>query len=203
MREISAQLCEQTGTAFLQDDETQEANDELETDKAAPTVFVEPLTSQLPSLIGVIPTLARPTVVVIDAFDLFTLHARQALLYCLLDTAQSIRAGASKSGMAVIGLTSRVDTISLLEKRVKSRFSGRVFRTEHSDVAAQWTDVTRAVLCPSREALSDDGFDHWSGMWNEHVEKFLEDRSTRDAILETYAISKDVKVWIRILVCEL
>ncbi|KIY73628.1 hypothetical protein CYLTODRAFT_386184 [Cylindrobasidium torrendii FP15055 ss-10] len=198
MREISAQLCEQTGTTFLQDDEAQEANDEQETDPAAP-IFVEPLTSQLPSLISVIPTLARPTVVVIDAFDLFTLHARQALLYCLLDTAQSIRAGSSKSGMAVIGLTSRIDTISLLEKRVKSRFSGRVFRTEHSDIATQWTDVTRAVLCPSWDGPDDEGFQHWSEMWNERVEKFIEDRSTRDAILETYAISKDVKVWMRIL----
>ena len=53
-------------------------------------------------------TLPRPTIVVLDAFDLFTSHARQALLYCLLDTVQSCRAGEGRKGVAVIGITTRV-----------------------------------------------------------------------------------------------
>jgi len=53
-------------------------------------------------------TLPRPTIVVLDAFDLFTSHARQALLYCLLDTVQSCRAGEGRKGVAVVGITTRV-----------------------------------------------------------------------------------------------
>lgn len=53
----------------------------------------------------------RAIIVVIDEFDLFTEHARQALLYCLLDVVQSVQTGAVERtgrGMAVIGITSRV-----------------------------------------------------------------------------------------------
>ncbi len=53
-------------------------------------------------------SLPRPTIVILDTFDLFMGHARQALLYCLLDTVQSCRAGQDRNGVAVIGVTSRV-----------------------------------------------------------------------------------------------
>lgn len=85
-------------------------------------------------------------IVVLDAFDLFAEHARQALLYCLLDTVQSCRAGQGSRGLAVVGVTSRIvrfhsvyfslllslgvaqDCLTMLEKRVKSRFSHRIIR---------------------------------------------------------------------------
>lgn len=53
----------------------------------------------------------RAIIVIIDEFDLFTEHARQALLYCLLDVVQSVQTGPVETtprGLAVVGITSRV-----------------------------------------------------------------------------------------------
>lgn len=57
---------------------------------------------------------------IIDEFDLFCGHQNQTLLYNLFDVAQS-----AQTPICVLGLTSRLDVIELLEKRVKSRFSHR------------------------------------------------------------------------------
>ncbi|KAF4627451.1 hypothetical protein G7Y89_g10707 [Cudoniella acicularis] len=63
---------------------------------------------------------AKSVIFVLDEFDLFTTHARQTLLYNLFDIAQ-----AKKAPIAVLGLTTRIDVVESLEKRVKSRFSHR------------------------------------------------------------------------------
>ncbi|KAL9023766.1 MAG: hypothetical protein Q9180_008115, partial [Flavoplaca navasiana] len=59
---------------------------------------------------------ARAVIFVIDEFDLFASHPRQTLLYNLFDVAQSRNAP-----VAVLGLTTRIDVVESLEKRVKSR----------------------------------------------------------------------------------
>ncbi|MCJ1312935.1 hypothetical protein MMC25_006611 [Agyrium rufum] len=63
---------------------------------------------------------SRSILFVLSEFDLFTTHSRQTLLYNLFDIAQ-----ARKAPIAVLGLTTRVDAMEHLEKRVKSRFSHR------------------------------------------------------------------------------
>lgn len=63
---------------------------------------------------------AKSVVFIIDEFDLFTQHARQTLLYNLFDIAQ-----ARKAPIAVLGITTKIDVVEALEKRVKSRFSHR------------------------------------------------------------------------------
>ena len=62
----------------------------------------------------------RSVLLVMEEFDLFASHAKQTLLYNLLDLLQR-----GKVQMAVIGVSSRLDNLSLLEKRVRSRFSHR------------------------------------------------------------------------------
>ena len=62
----------------------------------------------------------KSVIFVIDEFDLFTTHSRQTLLYNLFDIAQ-----ARKAPIVVLGLTTRIDVVESLEKRVKSRFSHR------------------------------------------------------------------------------
>ncbi|KAL7753898.1 origin recognition complex subunit 4 [Sorochytrium milnesiophthora] len=62
-----------------------------------------------------------PIIIVLDEFDLFEDHQKQLLLYTLFDIAQS-----KMNAMAVVGLTCRLDAVSLLEKRVRSRFSHRI-----------------------------------------------------------------------------
>ena len=63
---------------------------------------------------------ALPVVFVLDEFDRFAERPKQKLLYNLFDLMQQ-----PNVTMAVVGLTSRLDPIDLLEKRIKSRFSNR------------------------------------------------------------------------------
>ena len=63
---------------------------------------------------------ARSVVFILDEFDLFASHPRQTLLYNLFDVAQSRNAP-----IAVLGLTTKVNVVDSLEKRVKSRFGQR------------------------------------------------------------------------------
>lgn len=246
MREITRQLVRQTGDggAFLDptgledEEETfdedvvpivedEDENPFLEKEGTAssqqPEVTVRlPPTAHLPSLISMLPTLGRPIVLVLDAFDLFALHARQALLYCLLDTVQHSQAGAygvhfttsatpsgkgkekevlSWSGLAVIGVTTRVDTLELLEKRVKSRFSGRMIRTAGPASWEQWESIVRGMLCPAPSDSGENGEEEaWKEKWNSAIDAFLETRGVREALRETVALVKDVRLVVRILV---
>jgi len=154
-----------------------------------------PPSSYLPTLISALPTLAQPTVVVLESFDLFADHGRQALLYCLLDTVQSCRAGKDSKGIAVVGVTTRVDTINLLEKRVKSRFSGRMLRTAGPGTFDDWISIARSALTVKPSPRNDE----WEAWWATAVEKFLGDRFVKAALSDTYSLAKDVRLLSRIL----
>jgi origin recognition complex subunit 4 len=100
IREMGRQIALAEGKSVADDEDEDEQPGEF-----APTT----LPSHLLALLTV-PS-ERAIIVVIDEFDLFTEHARQALLYCLLDVVQSVQTGPVETtarGMAVIGLTSRV-----------------------------------------------------------------------------------------------
>lgn len=63
---------------------------------------------------------SKAIIFILDEFDLFASHPRQTLLYNLFDVAQS-----SSAPIAVLGLTTKINVVETLEKRVKSRFSQR------------------------------------------------------------------------------
>ncbi|KAH7929476.1 hypothetical protein BV22DRAFT_989038, partial [Leucogyrophana mollusca] len=198
LREIARQLSQQTGKSFLSDsDGDPEKLDEGDNPflDAGPSISLPP-PSHLPALISVLPTLSRPTIVILDAFDLFALHARQSLLYCLLDTVQSCRVGQGTNGITVIGVTTRIDTINLLEKRVKSRFSGRILRTAPPANLADWTTIAERVL--SAPIDSPDG--EWPQMWKTAVEKFLSERMVSDSLKQTFSLTRDVRMLKQILI---
>ena len=161
------------------------------------TVVTLPPPSHLLALIQMLPTLARPTILVLDAFDLFALHARQSLLYCLLDTVQSCRAVAGNKGIAVIGITTRVETINILEKRVKSRFSGRILRTAGHQRVEDWVQAAKHALCAS---IGDVDEEEWGSRWQTSVEKFLQESQVLSVFKETYALTKDLRILSRLLV---
>lgn len=97
---------------------------------------------------------AKSVIFILDEFDLFTTHARQTLLYNLFDIAQ-----ARKAPIAVLGLTTRVDVVEALEKRVKSRFSHRyVHLSLPRSVPAYW-EICKAGLTLSIEEIDAIGFD--------------------------------------------
>ncbi|KAJ3741091.1 origin recognition complex subunit 4 C-terminus-domain-containing protein [Lentinula detonsa] len=197
MREISRQLSAQVSPALLPEEIRGAANDESPKDDDnpfldAPVEIVELSvpTAHMHSLIACIPTLGRPTIVILDAVDLFTNHPRQSLLYSLLDTVQSCRAGGGNKGMAVIGVTTRMDTLICLEKRVKSRFSGRMIRTSASIKASQAKKILRAVLMSTEKNEVDQEF---SAMWNENVDEILTDPRITRILEEACSITGDIR----------
>lgn len=197
MREISRQVQEQSGIDVLI--EAEEGEDHLEYEEVDPSQEIDlslPPASRLPQLIGSLPNLGRPVIIVLDSFDKFTEHARQALLYCLLDTVQSCRgeladnhtdpadqlpvakvtgergkatASRKECGLLVIGITSRIDCLTLLEKRVKSRFSHRVLRINSCYNVPDLLRFFKRIL------IADPGIDHifseeWQAFWLKCVE---------------------------------
>ncbi|KAJ4481573.1 origin recognition complex subunit 4 C-terminus-domain-containing protein [Lentinula edodes] len=206
MRELSRQLSSQVSPALLPEEIRGAANDEsLEDDDDNPfldtpaeAVELSVPTAHMHSLIACIPTLGRPTIVILDAFDLFTDHPRQSFLYSLLDTVQSCRAGGRNNGFAVVGVTSRMDTLMALEKRVKSRFSGRMIRTSASIKASQAKNITRALLTPSLEDYKVD--EEFSDMWNASVDDFLADPRTTRILEEACSITGDIRSLARLFV---
>ena len=197
--EIAWQLSHQTGKHIALEDEENGGNadvNEEEMDRQDVTSLPPP--AYLPSLISTLPSQPKPVVVILDDFDEFALHGRQALLYCLLDTVQSCRVGSGLNGLAVIGVTNRVDTINLLEKRVKSRFSGRMLRTAGLRNVRDWWRLTSGILTvPLGKGEDVDG---WKELWGGSVKRFLEERSVKTALHETWALVKDVRMLTRILV---
>lgn len=205
IREIARQLTQQTGTSFLPADEEKAATDGmddpenpfLDNPDASLTIALPP-PAHLLALISMIPTLPRPTIVVLDAFDQFASHARQSLLYCLLDTVQSCRVGKASKGLAVIGVTARIDTLNLLEKRVKSRFSGRMLRTACPGRLDDWTTLARTILTVRQDA--DDHDNEWDALWAASVDDFLRHPQVREGFRDTFGLTRDVYTLRRILV---
>ncbi|TFK75878.1 hypothetical protein BDN72DRAFT_756469 [Pluteus cervinus] len=206
LREIAYQLTQQTGSSFLLDDEEEPSavNDDDENPFLVPSEpnasqgVALPPASHLPALIGMLPTLSRPSIVILDAFDLFALHPRQSLLYCLLDTAQSCRAGAGSKGIVVIGMTSRIDANNMLEKRVKSRFSGRIYRTAPPAKLYQWLEVAKGVLSVETQT-SDQHTAEWRTLWTAGIYRFFENDSVQNQFREAYAVIRDIRLLSRIL----
>ncbi|GLB33839.1 putative origin recognition complex (ORC) subunit 4 C-terminus [Lyophyllum shimeji] len=214
MREVAYQLSQQTGTSFLPqietgspDDAPAEPGSEEENpflDTSASSKLSLP-SAHLPALISMIPTLNRPTIVILDGFDLFTLHPRQSLLYCLLDTVQSCRATAGSKGLAVIGITSRIDTITSLEKRVKSRFSGRMFRTAPPRTIQAWEKMARAVLSSEIDEFVghqpevEDAIAEWQELWDVALNQFLNDQTVQTVLKETFSVTRDFRMLSRLL----
>ncbi|KAI0028465.1 origin recognition complex subunit 4 C-terminus-domain-containing protein, partial [Vararia minispora EC-137] len=193
LREIARQVAKQTEQAFgaeLEDDVEEEQNPFDDATAPGPPPLPP---SHLPTLISSLPTLGRPTVLVLDAFDLFAEHGRQALLYCLLDTAQSCRAGTDTKGIAIVGVTARVDTLNMLEKRVKSRFSGRMLRTSGPGSNARWQRIARiAFLAPPLHQV--DGAKEWKQLWTGAIERFLADKKVEERLSEVFELVRDVRL---------
>ena len=202
LREIAIQLNDQTGNIYLQPQEDDQEDIEPDTNTTVFSSTLPPAT-HLPTLISLLTTLPRPSIVILDAFDLFALHPRQSLLYCLLDTVQSCHAGSKNKGVAVIGLTTRMDSVNLLEKRVKSRFSGRMLRTASPTALDDWIKIARTVLLseiPPSGGETKAQLKSWSEVWNAAVEKFLADENVLAIFNDTFSLTKDVRVLSKLLV---
>ena len=106
-------------------------------------------------------------VFVLDEFDLFTTHSRQTLLYNLFDIAQ-----ARKAPIVVLGLTTRIDVVESLEKRVKSRFSHRYVQLSLPRSLPAFWDICKQGLLIDEDKLDSHaaGQEEFSSLWQSMIE---------------------------------
>lgn len=96
-------------------------------------------------------------VFVLEEVDRFAATARQTLLYNLLDISQT-----SKTGVAVIGISARMNTREMLEKRVRSRFSQRTYHIKRpQSLDSFWAVCRSQLLVPYKTSFAKQ--------WNDHV----------------------------------
>ncbi|CED84461.1 Origin recognition complex, subunit 4 [Phaffia rhodozyma] len=223
IREIGRQV----GINDLGDDfETEEELEDNEQDSAV----VPPTT--LPShLLAILTAPSKKSIIIVlEEFDIFAgfgRGGRQMLLYCLLDVVQSVRprlGALSGRGLIVIGVTSRIDALHLLEKRVKSRFSHRIIRVNsilHGDRSADQESATSAVdqeitgnmgprwksllskaLVPwyLEEELGSDDASLWRRTWRESIDSLLENPQIQNGLQRLNWISTDIRMMLKVLI---
>lgn len=115
---------------------------------------------------------SQSVVFIIDEFDMFAAHPRQTLLYNLFDVAQS-----RKAPISVLGCTTRLDVVEMLEKRVKSRFSHRyVYLHLPRSLPAYWQMCKQGLLVDKDDAEAEgldvdlEGYDEFHSYWSHKVE---------------------------------
>lgn len=142
---------------------------------------------------------AKSVIFIMNEFDLFTTHPRQTLLYNLFDIAQS-----RKAPIAVLGLTTRVDVVESLEKRVKSRFSHRYVHLSLPKNFPAFQDICKAALMVLDPLLEPDvsrteclpcdpHFSKLQRAWNHYISSlFSNSTQLTNYLLRNYHLSKSI-----------
>ncbi|BGO90768.1 hypothetical protein NBRC10512_002852 [Rhodotorula toruloides] len=142
-------------------------------------------------------TQSKPLILIVDEFDLFAQHPRQSFLYCLLDIVQGNR---RRGGVAVVGVSSRVDCLSLLEKRVRSRCQSHVLQLIPPSSFSAFMDLAKRLLRADErvweEKTGEEGRE-WAGKWNEEVERFLKKEKVVDYFTRMWQIHGNVPTELR------
>ncbi|PBP21040.1 PHD-finger domain-containing protein [Diplocarpon rosae] len=131
---------------------------------------------------------AKSVIFILDEFDLFTTHPRQTLLYNLFDIAQ-----ARKAPIVVLGLTTRVDVVESLEKRVKSRFSHRYVHLSLPRSLPAFWDICRGGLMLGSDELDDQSLSSAISGQEEFVsfwESMIEDLYHKDTLFKRHIQSE-------------
>jgi len=136
----------------------------------------------------------KSIVVVLDEFDGFTAHKNQSLLYNLFDIAQS-----RQSPLCVIGITTRLDVVELLEKRVKSRYSHRVILTFPNYDFDYYLDILRNLLHLPHHM----GCSMYKRKWDQHLKSLLESVEVVELLRRHFSMYKDIRNLINLFVIPL
>lgn len=102
---------------------------------------------------------------VIDEFEKFTGSTKQTLLYNLFDLSQS-----SSVPICVVGISTKITTRELLEKRVRSRFSQRIISINRELSLPKFWENARLGLILGDDVA--DGLDDrsYAALWNEYID---------------------------------
>jgi len=139
---------------------------------------------------------AQPVCIVLHEFERFAQRPKQTLLYSLYDLLQT-----AEAQLAVIGLTALCDAPDLLEKRVRSRFSGRMLVVPPLNSVS---DVS--MLIDSALALPPSMPSRYASLWAHHVRillKKLDQCKPLRLRLQLGMSQRDVLMAVRLLIAEL
>lgn len=142
--------------------------------------FAENLSFLIASLRSGHKSSTKSIIFILDEFDLFCSHHNQTLLYNLFDISQS-----AETPLCVLGITSRLDVIELLEKRIKSRFSSRqIFLFPSSDNEIQVlldekTKIIKNLLSITKNEKIPSSFQK---KWNGHISDLIESKRFQSVI---------------------
>ncbi|KAG9230465.1 origin recognition complex subunit 4 C-terminus-domain-containing protein [Amylocarpus encephaloides] len=142
---------------------------------------------------------AKSVIFIIDEFDLFTTHPRQTLLYNLFDIAQ-----ARKAPISVLGLTTRIDVVEALEKRVKSRFSHRTVYLSFPRSPLMFWEICKESLTLSDDGADKEGFSlsmpggsDFLAYWNTMIDNlYADDKSFKSQVSSHYSRTKSVPAFL-------
>lgn len=138
----------------------------------------------------------KPLIITLDEFDLFTARPRQALLYCLLD---AVQAASYSAGLAVVGLTSRIDTVDLLEKRVKSRFSHRILHVRLPGSYEIFERIVRNALSSIVTSETSSGSVIFAQAWKKDVQTLFSNSHFREILRGIFELANDIRLVYRVL----
>ncbi len=139
---------------------------------------------------------ARSVVFILDEFDLFASHPRQTLLYNLFDVAQSRNAP-----IAVLGLTTKVNVVDSLEKRVKSRFGQRYVHLSLPKSFSVFQDICLSALSyhPSTHDLLQQNKTDLQGLsrvWNDYISTLSTTPTFQQFLQTLYTSTKSVPAFL-------
>lgn len=126
---------------------------------------------------------SKPIVFVLEEFGLFCNHKNQTLLYNLFDVAQSRAAP-----IIVIGVSSSLDVIESLEKRVKSRFNHRqLTMLPFHNVESYYQAVKHYLTVPDKLCSVK-----LSSEWNQHINKLLKATDVRKTLERIFYLNSTI-----------
>ncbi|KAF3942079.1 hypothetical protein ABW19_dt0203504 [Dactylella cylindrospora] len=179
----------------------------MDMDDSKPINFADTLTTILallshpsehdPNATSMNETTSISVLFLLSEFEQFAAHPRQTLLYNLFDIAQ-----ARKAPIAVVGMTSKINIVEDLEKRVKSRFSHRTlgFRIggHQGSRLEGWWEVAKAGLCMDIDTLPMETgkselayYSHWNTSLDD---AFKSDKAFRRTVDGVFSTSKNIQV---------
>ena len=126
---------------------------------------------------------SKPIVFVLEEFGLFCNHKNQTLLYNLFDVAQSRAAP-----IIVIGVSSSLDVIESLEKRVKSRFNHRQLTMLPFHNAESYYQAVKHYLTVPDKLRSVK----LSSEWNQHISKLLKATDVRKTLERIFYLNSTI-----------
>jgi len=128
-------------------------------------------------------TASKSIIMVLDKFDMFCSHTNQTLLYNLFDSVQS-----QQNPLCIIGLTSRIDVIELLEKRVKSRFSHNIMMLKPPSETIQLLERFKHSLTISKHCkVKADVLKNW----NNNIDLLISDVRIENLIKDLFKSSNN------------